>query len=96
MTKIYPSEVGLKIEVTILDVNLTGATVIYNINDPSGNNTTKTATIDDPIHGVTSYTTTSSEDFKTPGNYLIQPKVSINGSVFYAETIDILISDLYQ
>mgnify|MGYP001581666695 CR=1 FL=1 len=99
MSKIYPSEKGFKIELTITDtdgvaIDITGATVSLEIYQSDGKKITKTATLDNPTSGICSYTTTDISDFTVPGEYKIQPKVTLSsGSIFYGTTQIITINE---
>ena len=99
MSKIYPSEKGFKVKMTVTDetgaaVDLTGATVIFEIYQPDGKKITKTATLDTPASGICSYTTTDTTDFTSAGDYKIQPKITLSGgSIFYGTTQTMTIDD---
>lgn len=95
MAKIYSGTIGLKIQITI-DSNLSGETVIYNILRPNSTTFVKTATINNPTQGITSYTTTAVTDFNIIGTYIIQPQITSGGNVFYSEPIELEIVDYYQ
>jgi len=103
MASIYGAEKGFKVEITIKDetntaVNLTGATVIYSISIPDGTKVERTATLDNAISGITSYTTTSTTDFNVlAGKYIIQPKITLsNGNIFYGQSVEFECKPYYQ
>jgi len=100
MSKIYPGEKGFKVKVTVTDetgaaVDLTGATVEFKFFHPDGSTSTKSATLDTPTSGVCSYTTTSTNDFLDPGEYGVQPKITLaSGNVFYGTTQSMNVASL--
>jgi hypothetical protein len=99
MADIYPGEKGFKIEITIKDsagvaFNLTGATVVYKIQNPKDATESLTATIDNAASGITSFVTVDENKFTAVGKYKVQPKVTTStGNVFYGTTQEFTITD---
>ena len=96
MARVYVGHIGLKIEITVTNLNLTGMTVVYDIKRPDGTTFTKTATINTAASGITSYTTIIATDFDQAGEYLVQPKITSGADVFLAETVSVMIYDKFK
>ena len=93
MTEIRAGQKGMKIEITIKDdagaaINLTGATVVYQILSPSGARSDKNASIDNAATGLTSYTTAATSEFTELGEHRISPKITFpDTKILYASPV---------
>jgi hypothetical protein len=82
----YKTSLAIKIEVTV-DFDLTDCTeIVYLVSKPDGTTVTWTATIDTAATGITSYTTTTG-DLADIGTYVLQPKATFSGKLYFGDPI---------
>lgn len=93
----YVGEVGKRIEIFIVGVDLTNATVQYRVQRPDGSIVTWNATVDDVEQGLTSYVLAAG-DLNTAGDYKISSKVTFppGNSLLLGSVVDLFVNDLFS
>jgi len=91
--------IGAKIQVTITvsgaTYNVTGATVTLTVKKPGGDTATWTMTLDTPLRGIVSYTTTAVTDLDEAGTWQFEPKIiEASGDTFYGDTGTFVVEDV--
>lgn len=90
-TAIQKGSVGVRIQITITKSgaqwNLTGATVTFLFQKPSGSYVAKAATAEDADKGVYSYVSDSASVFDETGEWKVHPKVAVGSSVYYGGVV---------
>jgi hypothetical protein len=92
----YVGEVGKRIEIFVIGVDLTNAVVEYRVQRPNGSIVVWSATVDDVEQGLTSYVLASG-DLNTAGDYKISPKITLSSSnsLLFGSVVDLYVNDLY-
>lgn len=91
----YVGEVGKRIEIFVVGVDLTNATVQYRVQRPDGSIVTWNATVDDVEQGLTSYVLARG-DLNTAGGYSINPKITFpfSSTVLYGSKVELFVDNL--
>ena len=92
----YVGEVGKRIEIFVIGVDLTNAVVEYRVQRPNGSIVVWSATVDDVEQGLTSYVLANG-DLNTAGDYKISPKITYpsSNSLFLGSVVDLFVNDLF-
>lgn len=93
----YVGDVGKRVEVFIVGVDLTNAVVQWRVLRPNGSIVTWNATVDDVEQGLTSYVLVSG-DLNTAGDYKINPKITflLDNSLLFGSVVNLYVNDQFS
>jgi len=93
MPDVYKTSLGVKIEIT-MDIDLSGNDgVTLTVKKPDNSTVEWTASIDDATGGVVSYTSEANE-LDILGEYIVQPKVTFTGKVYFGTPVKFTVLDI--